>query len=453
MQKARTILERCFELRENQTTARTEILAGVTTFLTMAYIVFLQPAVLATDFAGSPTGLDYGAVLLATCVMSGLSSILMGLYARYPIALAPGMGENFFFVSVIMALTAAGVANAWQVALGIVFIAGVIFFLLSVLRVREAILNAVSPSLRCGIAAGIGIFIAFIGLKNGGLVVSHPGTFVALSPALISADTAVFLVGLVVAAALQAHRTRGAILWGIAAATMTAIAFHKVSLTGVFGLPDIQQSTILKMDIGAALSVSCLPFIVVFLFMDMFDTLGTLVGVAEQGGFIKDGRLPRANRALLVDAAGTVAGSCMGTSTITSYIESATGVAYGGRTGLTSVVVGLLFFASLLFSPLIAMIGSYLPITASALVIVGAMMMTNVRRVEWDDFSEAIPAFLVMLGIPLTFSIADGLALGFVSYPIIKLLSGKGRRISWLMYLMAFVLILYFVYVRPQINA
>jgi AGZA family xanthine/uracil permease-like MFS transporter len=447
------MLDDIFRLSENDTTVRTEILAGVTTFLTMAYIVFLQPAVLATDFAGQPTGLDYGAILLATCVMSGLSSIFMGLYAKYPIALAPGMGENFFFVSVIMALGAAGIANAWQVALGIVFFAGVIFFILSALRVREAILNAVSPSLRSGIATGIGIFIAFIGLKNGGVVVSHPGTFVALSPALIGPDVAVFFVGLLIAAALQAHRIRGAILWGIAAATLTAIAFHKVSLEGVFGLPQIQQSAFLKMDLKAAFSVTCLPFIVVFLFMDMFDTLGTLVGVAEQGGFIKDNKLPRANRALLVDAAGTVAGACMGTSTITSYIESATGVAYGGRTGLTSVIVGLLFFASLLFSPLISMIGGYLPITASALVIVGAMMMANVRRVDWDDFSEAIPAFLVMLGIPLTFSIADGLALGFVSYPIIKLLSGKGRQISWLMYVLAAILILYFVFVRPQITS
>jgi AGZA family xanthine/uracil permease-like MFS transporter len=446
------MIERWFKLSENKTTLKTEILAGVTTFLTMAYIVFLQPAVLSTDFAGNPTGLDYGAVLLATCVMSGLASIFMGLYARYPIALAPGMGENFFFVSVIMALTAAGVANAWQVALGIVFIAGVLFLVLSVLRVREAILNAVSPSLRSSIAAGIGLFIAFIGLKNGGLVVSHPGTFVALSPDLISADVAVFVVGLVIAAALQANRIRGAILWGIAGAALTAIAFHKVSLHGVFGLPHIEQSLILKMDLKAAFSMTCLPFIIVFLFMDMFDTLGTLVGVAEQAGFIKDNRLPRANRAFLVDAAGTVGGACMGTSTITSYIESATGVAYGGRTGLTSVVVGLLFFASLLFSPLIAMVGNYLPITASALVIVGAMMMTNVRRVDWDDFSEAIPAFLVMLGIPLTFSIADGLALGFISYPIIKLLSGKGRTISWLMYVLAPILVLYFVFVRTQIN-
>ncbi len=446
------ILERCFRLNENETTVRTEVLAGLTTFLTMAYIIFLQPAVLTTDFAGQPTGLDYGAMLLATCVISGLASIFMGLYARYPIALAPGMGENFFFVSVIMALGATGVQDAWQVALGIVFIAGVAFLVLSVLRVREAIINVVSPSLRNAIATAIGIFIAFIGLKNGGLIVSHPGTLVALSPTLLSTDVAVFVVGLFVAAALQTRRIRGAILWGIAAATLTAIALHKVHFQGVFGLPLIEHSSVMKMNLGAAFSVKYIPFIIVFLFMDMFDTIGTLVGVAEQGGFVKDNRLPRANRVLLVDAVGTVAGACMGTSTVTSYIESATGIAYGGRTGLTSVVVGLLFFGALLFSPIIGMIGGYVPITASALVIVGAMMMTNVRRIDWDDFSEAIPAFLIILGIPLTFSIADGLAMGFISYPIIKLLSGKGKQVGVVMYALAVILLLYFIFIRPQIN-
>lgn len=446
------MLERFFRLRDNNTTIRTELLAGLTTFLTMAYIVFLQPAVLATDFAGNPTGLDYGAVLLATCSIAGISCIFMGLYAQYPIALAPGMGENFFFVSVIMTLSAMGMENAWQVALGIVFIAGLLFLLLTLLRVREAIINAVSPSLRNGIATGIGVFIAFIGLKNGGLIAANPGTLVTLNPTLISPDATVFLVGLIVAASLQTRRVRGAILWGIGAATLTAIAFQKVKFDGVVGLPHIEHAAFLKMDLKAAFSVTCLPFIIVFLFMDMFDTIGTLVGVAEQGGFFKNNRLPRANKALLVDATGTVAGACMGTSTVTSYIESATGVAYGGRTGLTSIAVGLLFFASLLFSPLIGMIGGYLPITAGALVIVGAMMMQNVRGIEWDDFSEAIPAFLVILGIPLTFSIADGLALGFISYPAVKFLSGKGKQAGALMYLIAAILVLYFIFIRPQIG-
>jgi len=445
------MLERLFRLTENRTTVRTEVLAGLTTFLTMAYIIFVQPSVLSTDFSGQPTGLDYGAVLLATCVISALSCIFMGLYARYPIALAPGMGENFFFVSVIMALGAMGIAEAWRVALGVVFIAGVIFFVLSLLRVREAIINAVSPSMRNAIAAGIGMFIAFIGLKNAGLVIGNPGTLVSLNAKLLSPDAAVFVSGLVVGAALQARRKRGALLWGIAAATLVALLLGKTRFTGIFGLPEIGRSAVFQMDLKAALSVACLPFIIVFVFMDMFDTVGTLVGVAQQAGLIKDNKLPRASRALLVDATGTVAGACMGTSTVTSYIESAAGVAYGGRTGLTSCVVGLLFLAALCFSPVIGMIGQYLPITASALVIVGSLMIRNVRAIDWDDASEAVPCFLIVLGIPLTFSIADGLALGFVTYPVVKALAGKGKQVSWLMYVLAVALVLYFLMVRVRI--
>lgn len=447
------MLNSIFKLEENNSNVRTELLAGLTTFLTMAYIIFLQPAVLSRDFAGNPTGLDYGAVLLATCVVSALTTIFMGLYARYPIALAPGMGENFIFVSVIMTLSAAGFSDAWQTALGIVFIAGSVFLLLSILKVREAIINAVSPSLRNGIAVGIGLFIAFIGLKNGGVIEAKPGTFVGLNSHLLSRDVAVFALGLTVAGGLQARRVRGAILWGILASAILALCLGKLKYSGITGLPEIKQSAILKINLREALSLTCMPFILLFIFMDMFDTVGTLVGVAEQAGFMKNNRLPRASRVLIVDAAGTVAGACMGTSTITSYIESSAGVAYGGRTGLTSVAVGILFMAALLFSPLINMIGSYLPVTAPALVIVGALMMRNAQKIDWADYSESIPAFLVCAGIPLTFSIADGLALGFISYPIIKLISGKGRKISWLMYVVGATLLLYLLFVRfPHIG-
>jgi len=449
------MMEKLFDLPGNKTTFRTELLAGLTTFLTMAYIIFVQPAVLTTDFAGNPTGLDYGAVLLATCLISGLTTIFMGIYARYPIALAPGMGENFFFVSVIMTLTAAGFANAWQVALGIVFVAGVIFFLLSVLRVREAIINAVSPSMRNGIAVGIGLFIAFIGLKNGNLIIARPGTLVGLNTNLaqpdVMKDVGVFFFGLVVAAGLQARRVRGSILWGIFAAALLALCLGKITYTGLFGLPKIIEPAAFRMDIRSALSLTCIPFVIVFLFMDMFDTVGTLVGVAEQAGFMRNNKLPRASRALVVDAAGTVVGACLGTSTITSYIESATGVAYGGRTGLTSITVGTLFVLALVFSPLIGMIGNYLPVTACALVIVGAMMMRNGRKIDWDDYSESLPAFLIAAGIPLTYSIADGLTLGFISYPIIKLISGRGKNVSWLMYVIAVILLAYFIFVRVRI--
>ena len=445
-------MEKFFSLKEQGTNVKTEILAGLTTFLTMAYIIFLQPAVLSTDFAGNPTGLDFGAVLLATCLASAIASILMGLIAKYPIALAPGMGENFFFVSVIMSLSALGFANSWQVALGIIFISGVIFLILSIFRVREAIIDAVSPSIRNGIAVGIGLFIAFIGLKNGGLIIDKPGTLVGLNANVLSADVAVFVFGLIVASVLQCRRVRGSILWGILAAAILALILGKVEFGGIFGFPEIKNHIAFKMDIKSALTLSCIPFIVVFVFMDMFDTVGTLVGVAEQAGFIKDNKLPRANKALLADATGTVAGACLGTSTVTSYIESATGVEYGGRTGLTSITTGILFLLALLFGPLVGMIGNYLPITAPALVLVGAMMIRNVMKIDWNDYSECIPAFLTLIGIPLTFSIADGLALGFISYPIIKLLSGKGKEVKWLMYVLAVILIIYFIFVRARMH-
>jgi AGZA family xanthine/uracil permease-like MFS transporter len=265
---------------------------------------------------------------------------------------------------------------------------------------------------------------------------------------MFSAEIGVFAFGLFVAAALLVRRVRGSILWGILAATVLALVLGEIRYGGVFGLPEIAQAAAFKMDIASAFSLICLPFIIIFIFMDVFDTLGTLIGVSEQAGFVKDGKLPRASRALTIDAAGTVAGACLGTSTITSYIESAVGVAYGGRTGLTSVVTGLLFLLALFFSPIIAMVGGYPPITACALVIVGVMMAGNIRKIDWNDYSEAIPAFFIMIGIPLCYQIADGLALGFISYPIIKFLGGRGREVNWLIYLIAAVMILYFIFVR-----
>jgi AGZA family xanthine/uracil permease-like MFS transporter len=433
------------------TTTRTEIVAGVTTFLTMAYIIFVQPAVLSTDFTGKPTGLDFGAVLLATCIVSGAASILMGLWAKYPIALAPGMGENFFFVSVIMALGAAGVPEPWRATLGIVFISGVIFLILSVIGVREAVLDSISPSMRNAIAAGIGLFIAFIGLRNGGIIVAHPGTLVTLNPHLVSADVGVFSAGLLVAAALHIRGVRGAILVGIAAAAVVAAVLGKIRYAGIFGLPEIHTPAAFKFDFGTALSPRWLPFIAVFLFMNVFDTIGSVIGVTQQAGLMREGKLPRAERVLVVDAAGTVAGAALGTSTIVAYIESAAGVSAGGRTGLTAVVAGVLFFVALLFSPLIGMIGNYLPITAPALIVVGVMMMSNATRIEWEDLSESMPAFLTLVGIPLAYSIADGLALGFMSYPVLKLLTGRGRQVGAMSYVIAAMLIVYFVFVRTRL--
>ncbi len=462
--------------RQQTTNVRTEMLAGLTTFLTMAYIIFVQPAVLSGAMFGKPTGMDFGAVTTATCLSAALASAIMGLYARYPIAQAPGMGENFFFVfSAIPAAAAAGFAGPWQVALGTVFISGVLFLLLSLCGVRTLVMNAISPSMKNAIAVGIGLFIAFIGLRNAGLILTDPGTAVKLNPQFASPDLLVFFFGLLVAASLHARRVRGSILWGILGATALACALKTflprlgpaVAETKVVAgsllmtrfeiasdlvsRPPSLAPTFFQMDLAGALSFTMWPFIVIFLFMVFFDTVGTLVGVAEQAGLMQDGKLPRARKAFVSDAVGTVAGACLGTSTVTSFIESATGVEQGGRTGLTAVVAAVLFLVALFFSPVIAMVGSYPPITAPALVLVGAMMLRNVEKIDWVDYSEAVPAFLLMIGIPLTYSIADGLALGFISYPLIKLFSGRAGEVKWLSYLLAVLLVLYFVCVRVRI--
>jgi len=483
------MLNRVFRLSENQTNVRTEVLAGLTTFLTMAYIIFVQPAVLSGAMFNMSTGMDFGAVTTATCLAAALATAIMGLYARYPIAQAPGMGENFFFVfSVLPAAGAliaatvkagsleAGSTTPWQIALGVVFVSGVLFLILSLLGVREMLLDAISPSMRNGIAIGIGLFIAFIGLRNAELVLPDAAAGVKLNTHFASPDLIVFFVGLLVTAGLHARRVRGSIIWGIVAATALACALRyampllpssfsqaevvqnsgllkRFSMaTSVVSSPPSMAPTFLKMDLGMALTWTMAPFILIFLFMNVFDTLGTLIGVSEQAGFIRDGKLPRAKEALVSDAIATAAGAAMGTSTVTSFIESATGVEQGGRTGLTAVIVAMLFLLALFFSPIIAMVGSYPPITAPALVIVGSMMISNVTKIDWPNYAESMPAFLVILGIPLSYSIADGLAIGFIAYPCIKLLAGQGRDVRWLMYGMALILIAYFVAVRAPVG-
>lgn len=446
------MLERIFRLKENRTDARTELLAGFTTFLTMAYIIFVQPAVLSKDFAGNPTGLDFGAILLATCLASAFGSILMGLYAKYPIALAPGMGENFFFISVIMSLASLRLPHPWQITLGIVFVAGILFLLLSLFGARQAVIDTLSPTMKNSIAVGIGLFITFIGLKNGGLIISNPATGISLNPHLLSREIAVFFAGLLVTATLHSYRVRGAIVWGILSGTLLAIALGEISWSGnIFGLPEVKENAVFKMDIRRALTPACLPFIAVFLFMDFFDTTGTLIAVAKQAGFIKNNVMPRARQALLADAIASVGGACLGTSTVTSYIESSAGVQQGGRTGLTSVTTGVLFILAVFLSPLIALVGQHLSVTAPALVIVGTLMAQNIREIDWTDISESLPAFLVILGIPLTYSIADGIALGLVIYPFLKVLCGKANEVKWPMYLVAAFLVGYFLFIRSSI--
>lgn len=456
------MLDHLFQLEKRGTDPRREILAGTTTFLTMAYIIVVQPAVLSGEMFGTPTGLDFGAVTTATCLAAALSTAFMALYARTPIAQAPGMGENFFFVlTVIPAAAAAGYQNAWQVALGVVFLAGLLFLLVTLLGMRRILTEAISPSLRAGIAGGIGLFIAFIGLRNAGLVLDAPGTAVRLNPDWLSPGLIVFWSGLFVAAALHARRVRGSILWGIAVATLVAVVL-KTLLPGVAGsamegfaitddilaMPPSISPTLFKMDIVAALSLAMLPYVLVLLLMDFFDTLGTLVGVTEAAGLVEKGAFPHPERAYISDAVGTVAGAAMGTSTVTSFIESAAGVEQGARTGLAGLTTAALFLVALFFAPLVTMVGSYPPLTAPALVLVGAMMLRSVRRIDWSDTTEALPAFLILIGIPLSYSISDGLALGFIAYPVLKLASGRGRELRWPMTGTAIVLLLYLVLLR-----
>jgi adenine/guanine/hypoxanthine permease len=465
------MLEKFFKLAENGTTVRTEALAGMTTFLTMAYIIFVQPAVLSGKMFGFDTGMDFGSITTATCLSAALATALMALLARYPIAQAPGMGENFFFVfSAIPAAAAAGFPNGWQVALGVVFISGMLFLILSLVGLRQMIFNAIRPSMKSAIAAGIGLFIAFIGLQEAGVILKDPGSAVKLNAHFSSPDLIIFFAALLTTTALHARNIRGSILWGIVGATALAMVL-KLGLSAnpsplvansmlakrfqfahhIVAMPPSLAPTVFKMDIAHAFSLKMLPFIFVFLFMLTFDAIGTLIGVCEQAGFMRDDKLPRARQAMVSDAVGTVAGAALGTSTVTSFIESASGVAQGGRTGLTGLVVAALFLLALFFSPLIAMVGSYPPITAPALVMVGAMMSQNVGKIDWKDRTESMPAFLTMIGIPLSYSIADGLALGFISYPIVKLFSGRGGEVGWLTYLLAAVLVLYFVLVRSYL--
>ncbi|MFH1039005.1 MAG: NCS2 family permease [PVC group bacterium] len=436
------MLARYFHFRENGTNLRIETGAGATTFLTLAYIIFVQPAVLSGKMFGMGTGMDFGAIMTATCLAGALATLIMGVYANYPIAQAPGMGENFFFVFSVIPAAAALIAARgwkevapWEVALGVVFISGVLFLILSLLKVRQVLIDSVSPSLKNGIAVGIGVFIAFIGLQNARIVVASPGTLVMLTRNIVNPDVLVFGIGLLTMAVLYTRKVRGAILIGIGAGLLASLVLGKVTYSGILSPPPSLAPTLLKMDILHALAFKLWPYIIIFLFMDVFDTLGTLIGVAEQAGFIRDNRLPRAGRALLSDAVGTVVGAMMGTSTVTSFIESATGVAHGGRTGFASVVTAGCFLFALFFSPLVAMVANYPPITAPALVVVGALMIRNVVKIDWSDFTECFPAFLVIIGIPLSYSIADGIAWSFISYPLIKLFSGRQREVSWVTYL------------------
>ncbi len=429
-----------FKLKENETTIRTEVVAGVTTFMTMAYIIFVQAQV------QGAAGMDTGAVMVATCSAAAVATLIMGLVANYPIGLAPGMGENFFFAYTVVL----GMGIPWQKGLGIVFISGCLFAFLSVIRVRKMILNAVPECLKHAIAVGIGLFIALIGFHDAGIVVQNPAALVTRGD-LTQPPVLLSLAGLIIIAILYARGVRGALLIGMLATAVLGIVFKIITFHGVVSAPPSMAPTFLQMDVMGVLHWEYAVPIFTFLYMVMFDTVGTLIGVASQAGLMKNGELPRASRALFADAAGTMTGAVCGVSTVTSYIESVAGVKAGGRTGLTAVVISVLFVAAIFFYPLvetlsggIALAGGLIvhPITAPALIIVGALMMGGILNIAWSDITEALPAFLTIVAIPFTYNIADGIALGFVSYPLIKLAAGRAREASVLAYALAIVFVL-----------
>lgn len=440
------MLERLFRIRELGSNPRTEVAAGVTTFLTMSYIIFVNPAVL------SQTGMDFGAVLVATCLAAAVGTLIMGLWARYPIALAPGMGENFFFLGAVLAM-----GITWQQGLTAVFMSGVLFLILGIFKVREMVIDGIPESLRYGVAAGIGLFIVMIGLVYGGIVIRHP-----ISPLvpvklgdLSNPATQTALVGLIFTLILLARKIRGAILIGILGTAIFGLARGVVEYQGIFSAPPSLKPTFLQLDLNSFLTLNFWSVVLIFLYMDLFDSIGTLIGVGEQAGFLEKGRLPRASRALASDATATMLGATLGTSTVTAYIESAAGVQTGGRTGFASVITAGLFLVALFFAPLASTIGGgyqvapdlyFYPVVAPAMILVGSLMARALARIPWDDVAQALPGFLAAIMIPLTYSIADGIAIGFVSYPIVMLCSGRGGEVKPLTYLLGLLFVLRYLF-------
>jgi len=427
------VLERVFHLAENQTTVRREVIGGLTTFMAMAYVVVVNPRIL------GEAGMPVEGVLFATCLSAALGTLIMGLWANYPIALAPGMSLNAYFTYSIVL----GRGVPWQTALGVVFLSGVLFLILTLTNIREHIVNDIPDCLKHGTAAGIGLFIAFIGMRNAKMIVGSAATFVTLGK---SSDPEVRLaaLGLVLVAILMSRRVGGAILIGIVVIALAGIPLGLMTWPAhIFSLPH-PSGTFLKLDLGSATKLGLGELIFVFFFVDLFDNVGTLVGVCEQGGFLRDGKLPRASRALLADAFGTIAGALSGTSTVTRYIESAAGVAAGARTGLGNLAIAGLFLGAMFCAPLVAAIPTYA--TAPALILVGALMCGSVAKVRWDDFTEAFPAFLTIVATPLTFSIATGLSLGLLSFTFIKLGTGKYREISPLIWVLSVLFLLRFAF-------
>ncbi|HCO19047.1 NCS2 family permease [Gudongella oleilytica] len=431
-------MESFFRLKEHNTTVKTEVLAGITTFMTMAYILAVNPGML------SATGMDAGGVFTATVVSSMIATLIMALYAKYPFALAPGMGLNAFFAFTVVL---GPMGKSWQFALTAVLIEGIIFILLSFVKAREAIFDSIPMNLKHAVSVGIGLFIAIIGLSGAGIVVPGNGTVLALGD-LTSGPVAVALFGILVTGVLLAKNVSGAILIGIIASTLIGIPLGVTMIPEGFSIlslpPSLAPVAFKFVGMEEILSMEMLVVVFTFLFVDIFDTVGTLAGVSSKAGFLdKDGKLPRVGKALMADAVGTVAGACLGTSTVTTYVESAAGVAGGGRTGLTSLATAGMFALALFFAPLFTMIPA--AATGPALVIVGLFMMSPIKKIDFEDFTEAIPAFLTIVMMPFAYSIADGIVFGMVSYVILKALTGRTKEISKVMWLLAVLFVLKFV--------
>jgi len=426
------MFESTFRLSEHGTTVRTEVLAGITTFLTMAYIMFVNPMIL------SDAGMDQGAVFVATCLAAAIGTLIMGLYANYPIALAPGMGLNAYFTYGVVL----GMNYTWQVALGAVFLSGVLFVILSLLPVREWVVNSIPRSLKIAISAGIGLFLAIIGMKNAGLVIDHPATLVGLGD-ITSSAVQLACIGFMAMVALDYLKVPGAIILSILGVTLVGVVLGISPPGGIMSMPPSLAPTLLQLDIVGALNVGLIAVIFAFFFVDLFDTAGTLVGVAHRAGLLDaEGRLPRLKKALMADSVATVVGSGLGTSTTTSYIESAAGIRAGGRTGLTACVVAGLFLLGLFFSPLAGTIPAYA--TAPALVYVACLMARGLAELDWDDMTESAPGVIAAISMPLTFSIATGIGFGFISYVVIKVLTGQASKVSAAVYVIAALFVVKF---------
>ena len=425
------MLERMFKLKENGTDVKTEVIAGLTTFMTMAYIIFVNPDIL------SAAGMPFGAVMTATVLSAGITTILAGLIANYPYALASGMGLNAFFAFVVSAQA------GWQAALGVVFLSGVVFLILALTGAINVIDASIPQTIKRAVGVGIGLFIAFIGVKNAGIITSDAATiltrgdFSARGPALA-------LIGLMITAILMARNVKGAILIGIFITTLIGIPMGVTHIEGsIIGRPESIAPIFCKMDIKGALDLGFMT-IFSFWFVDVFDTVGTLMGTASRANMLDEkGQLPRIREMMTVDAIGTCLGALLGTSTVTTYVESSAGIAEGGRTGLTAIVVGVLFLVSLIFAPLAGMVPT--EATAPALIIVGVLMMLPVRDIDWSDFSEAFPAFMTIAMMPFTFSISDGISAGFISYVVVKVFTGRAKEVHWLVYVLALISVVHLV--------